>query len=122
MTFTTDTLESIDAAHEVHIETRAEDGRAYRTVIWIMVEDGAVYVRSVRGDDGRWYQRATANPAVKIVVGSVEIDAVARAAPDEQSVRRASEGLRRKYSPGSSLDAMLAAAVLHTTLRLEPPE
>jgi hypothetical protein len=47
---------------------------------------------------------------------------VARAAPDEQSVRSASEGLRRKYSPGSSLDAMLAAAVLHTTLRLEPLE
>ena len=122
MTFTTDTLESIDAAHEVHIETCAQDGRAYRTVIWIMVEDGAVYVRSVRGDDGRWYQRATANPAVKIVVGSVEIDAVARAAPDEQSVRSASEGLRRKYSPGPSLDAMLAPAVLHTTLRLEPLE
>jgi hypothetical protein len=122
MTFTTDTLESIDAAHEVHIETRREDGRAYRTVIWIMVEDDAVYVRSVRGDDGRWYQRATKNPAVKIVVGSFEIDAVARAAPDEQSVRSASEGLRRKYSPGTSLDAMLAAAVLHTTLRLEPLE
>ena len=122
MTFTTDTLESIDAAHEVLIETRAEDGRAYRTVIWIMVEDGAVYVRSVRGDDGRWYQQATANPAVKIVVGSVEIDAVAQVAPDEQSVRSASEGLRRKYSPGPSLDAMLAPAVLHTTLRLEPLE
>lgn len=122
MTFTTDTLESIDAAHEVHIETHAEDGRAYRTVIWIMVEDGAVYVRSVRGDDGRWYQRAIANPAVKIVVGSVEIDAVARAATDEQSVRSASEGLRRKYSPGPSLDSMLAAAVLPTTLRLEPLE
>lgn len=122
MAFTTATLESIDAAHEVHIETRAEDERTYRTVIWIMVEDGAVYVRSVRGDAGRWYQRATANPTVKIVVGSAEIDAVARAAPDEQSVRSASKGLRRKYSPGPSLDAMLAPAVLHTTLRLEPPE
>ena len=122
MAFTTATLESIDAAHEVHIETRAEDERTYRTVIWIMVEDGAVYVRSVRGDAGRWYQRATANPTVKIVVGSAEIDAVARAAPDEQSVRSASKGLRRKYSPGPSLDAMLAPAVLHTTLRLEPLE
>ncbi len=122
MIFTTATLESIDAAQEVHIETHAEDGRTYRTIIWIMVEGGAVYVRSVRGDAGRWYQRALANPTVKIVVGTVETDAVARLAQDEQSVRRASEGLRRKYSPGPSLDAMLASSVLHTTLRLEPPE
>jgi len=48
-------FESIDAAQEVLLETHTEDGRAYRTVIWIMVDDAAVYVRSVRGEAGRWH-------------------------------------------------------------------
>jgi hypothetical protein len=122
MTFPQVEFESVDAAQEVSLETYAEDGRAYRTVIWIMAEDDAVYVRSVRGEAGRWYQRARANPSVKIVVGPVEIDAMARLATDEQSIQSASAGLRRKYSPGSSLDSMLKPDVLHTTLRLDPVE
>jgi hypothetical protein len=113
-------LESIDAAQEVLLETHTETGRAYRTVIWIMVAADAIYVRSVRGEAGRWYQRARENPSVKIVMGPVEIDAVARLASDEQSIQRASAGLQRKYSPGPSLDAMLKPEVLHTTLRLDP--
>jgi len=120
MPFPKPQLESIDAAREVDIETRADNGRVYRTVIWIMVEDDVVYVRSVRGEAGRWYQRATADSNVKIVVGSVEIDAVARLAADERSIETASAGLRRKYAPGPSLDSMLKPDVLPTTLRLEP--
>ena len=119
MTFPQLQLDSIDAAQEVHIETYAQDGRAYRAIIWIMVEDDVVYVRSVRGEAGRWYQQALAHPNVKIIMGAVEIDAVARLAQDEQSIERASAGLRRKYAPGSSLDSMLKPDVLPTTLRLE---
>ena len=120
MPFPKPQLESIDASKEVLIETRAEDGRTYRTVIWIMVEDDVVYVRSVRGEGGRWYQRAIADPDVRIIVGTVEIDAVARLAADEQSIEATSAGLRRKYSPGSSLDSMFKPDVLPTTLRLDP--
>jgi len=119
MPFTTTELQSIASADEVLIETRAADGRTHRTVIWIMVDEGAVYVRSVRGDAGRWYQRAIADPTVKIVFGPLELDALARPAPDEQSIQRASDALRRKYPAGASVDAMLQPAVLHTTLRLE---
>jgi hypothetical protein len=42
------------------------------------------------------------------------------AAADSVSVKRASAGYRKKYRKGSSLDSMLVASVLPTTLRLEP--
>ena len=42
------------------------------------------------------------------------------AAADSASVKRVSDGYRKKYRKGSSLDSMLVPLVLPTTLRLEP--
>lgn len=120
MAFTADDLRTLDQAHEVLIETRAGDGRTYRTVIWIIVDEGDVFVRSVRGEAGRWYQRALANPSVRIIAGAMMLDATATPATDPQSIERTSAGLRRKYRPGASLDSMLVPKVRRTTLRLEP--
>lgn len=120
MSFATDELAAMDAAREVRIETYSADGRAHRAVIWIVVDGDRVFVRSVRGAAGRWYQRALADPRVRIIVGDMSIEAVARPASDDPSVEATSAGLRRKYRPGRSLDSMLVAHVLPTTLRLEP--
>ena len=55
MSFSGEDLSAIDAAEEVRIETQAPGGDIHRTIIWIMVDDGEVFVRSVNGEDGRWY-------------------------------------------------------------------
>ncbi len=107
------------AAREVVIETRSGD-RVTGTVIWVVVEDEKVYVRSVRGTPGRWYQRALAEPDVTLRVGGNRLRFRAVPAGDDESVERASEGLRRKYPKGRSLDSMLRPEVLRTTLLLEP--
>ena len=120
MAFTADDLRMLDQAREVLIETRAGDGRTYRTVIWIIVDEDDVFVRSVRGEAGRWYQRALADPSVRIIAGAVTLDATAMPATDPRSIERASAGLRRKYRPGASLESMLVPDVRPTTLRLEP--
>jgi hypothetical protein len=109
----------IASTKEVVIETRTR-GRARSTVIWVAVDDGIVYVRSVRGCSGRWYQRVLVDPEVVLVVGGTRIPTRAVAAPDPDSVARASEAFRRKYPRGGSLNAMLRPAVLDTTLRLDP--
>lgn len=119
MAFTQAELASIASAREVRIETQAGDGHTYRTVIWIVVDDGVVYIRSVRGDTGRWYQRTIANPSVKIIVGQLELHALGRPVADEPSIQRVSDALQRKYGTGASVDAMLDPVALHTTLRLE---
>lgn len=118
--FRTEDLELISATREVSIETRGGD-RLLRTVIWIVVDEENVYVRSVRGEAGRWYQRALANREVALHVGTIRIPAQATPASDAESVGRASEAFRRKYRKGSSLNAMVRPEVLGTTLRLEPP-
>jgi hypothetical protein len=111
-------VEEIAQAREVVVETRRGD-RIYTTIIWVVVDEEEVFVRSVRGDQGRWYRRATANPRVALRVGDDRFQFVATPANDPESIERVSEALRRKYR-GRSLDMMLLPETLETTLRLDP--
>jgi hypothetical protein len=119
MPLSVDQLQRISDTQMVEIETRRGE-RTRRTIIWVVVDDGEVFVRSVRGQSGRWYQRAVANPEVSLIVGEDRFRFTARPASDPESVERTSQALRAKYRPGRSLDSMLAPDVLETTLRLEP--
>ena len=107
------------AAKEPLIETRSGE-RVYETVIWVAASTDTLFVRSFRGDSGRWYQRAVSNPGVALIVGDVRVEFQAIAATDDESIHLASEGFLSKYQKGSSLDGMVHAGVLHTTLRLDP--
>jgi hypothetical protein len=118
MSLTAEQLQEIGEAREVVIETRRGD-RAIGTVIWVVVEDDDVYVRSVRGESGRWYRRALVDPGVALRVGDARLDFTAVPANDPDSIESVSEALRRKYR-GRSLENMLRAETLGTTLRLEP--
>jgi hypothetical protein len=111
-------LERISETREIVIETRRGE-RAFDTIIWVVVDDGEVFVRSVRGEEGRWYQRALADPNVALTVGGDCFDFVAVPAGDATSVERTSTALSRKYR-GRSLEMMLLPKTLGTTLRLDP--
>ena len=96
------------------------DGSTRRTRIWIVVEDGEVFVRSVRGERGHWYQAAREEPdRVAIIVGERVVPVRAIAAADDESIARTSAGLQHKYGRSRSVDSMLVPTTLHTTLRLE---
>ena len=121
MSFSGEDLAAIAAAEEIRIETQAPGGEAHRTIIWVVVDDGEVFVRSVNAERGRWYREAKANPAVAIHLGNQRIPATAIAADDPDSIERVSAALRAKYPRwGASLDSMLVPETLPTTLRLEP--
>ena len=97
------------------------DGSTRRTTIWIVVLDNDVYVRSVNGERGYWYQAARESPDdVAIVLGERVIPVRAVPADDDEAIARVNAGLENKYRPGPSLDSMLRPYNLHTTLRLEP--
>lgn len=119
MTLTGEQLRLLDETKEVHVRTRSGD-RTIDTIIWIVVIDGTVYVRSVKGEAGHWYQRALADPRVDILVGNERIPFEAVHVDDEDEIEAVSDALRAKYNPGVSLDNMTDASVLNTTLRLEP--
>lgn len=118
MPLSTGLLELVADTKEVLIETRSGE-EATRTVIWVGVSGDMVSVRSVRGESGRWYQRAIANDDVTLIIGEFRLELRAIPANDPASIEAASEGFGRKYPNSGSLDAMLRPEVLGTTLRLE---
>jgi hypothetical protein len=122
MSFSGEDLAALTAVEEIRIETQAPGGDAHRTIIWVVVDDGEVFVRSVNGAPARWYREAKANPAVAIhLKGRYRLPATAIPADDPDSIDRVSEAFRAKYARwGGSLQSMLEPHTLPTTLRLEP--
>ena len=87
--------------------------------IWVVVDGHEVFIRTYRGPKSRWYLELLAGPGALVVNGRrVPIRAID--ASDTVSVKRASDGYRKKYPTSDSLDAMLVQSVLPTTLRVEP--
>jgi hypothetical protein len=114
-------LDELSRRREVGIKTVRPDGTTRHVMIWVVVVDDEVYVRSWKGDRGYWYQAALDAPdEVWLIVGDRTVPVVARPAGDEQSIERCSEGLQRKYGRSRSVDSMLVPDILHATMRLEP--
>jgi hypothetical protein len=119
LSFPKRTLELFDGAREVDVETRSPQGRVHSVPIWVVVDGDEVFIRTYRGKTSRWYRELLSGPGALVVDGKrIRVRAVVAA--DSASVRRASDGYRKKYRRGGSLDAMLRRSVLPTTLRLEP--
>jgi hypothetical protein len=120
--FDAETLGLLGETREVRVETRRdEDSRVHRTIIWVVTVDGAVFVRSVRGERGRWYREIRSNPTSALHVGDTRIPVRAVPVSDGATIEAVSEAYREKYgrkSPGSTR-AMLRPETLPTTLRLE---
>jgi len=111
----------LETVREVDVETRmADDAPAHRTTIWTVVDDGEVYVRSLRGHAGRWYRELMANPEAILHVADEAVSVRAIAAADPDSVAHANAGYQRKYADSPYLGAMTADEILDTTVRLEP--
>lgn len=117
-------LDTFDAADEVHVETRRDaDSPGHSTVIWVVVVDGGVFVRSVRGEKGRWYREASANPEeIALRVDDERVPGKAVQEADAATVEKASGAFRAKYEashPGPTA-RIVREEVLQTTLRLLP--
>jgi hypothetical protein len=119
LSFPKATVALLDRTNEVDIETRSPKGTTHSVPIWIVVDGDDVFIRTYRGPTSRWFREIVAGPGALVVNGQ-RIPVRAIAATDAASVQRTSDGYRKKYRKGSSLDSMLVASVLPTTLRLEP--
>lgn len=113
-------VQRMDVAKEVEIETRSEEGRVHKVIIWIVVVDGVPYVRSVRGKKGRWYRELVARDGGVLHVGSRKVAVKPARVRSVGTIDEVSAAFWRKYTKSGSLFSMLRLAVLDTTLRLEP--
>jgi hypothetical protein len=121
--FDPETLNLLDEAKEVYIETsRDADSPEYQTIIWVVVVGSEVFVRSVRGRKGRWYQRISAHHEGALLAGDTRIPVRAAPATDNVTVETVSEAFRSKYEaawPGPTA-GIVRSKVLETTLKLSP--
>jgi hypothetical protein len=116
-------LRLLDETKEVRIETRRDgDSPEHRTIIWVVVVEGEVFVRSVRGQRGRWYREISANPEGALHVQDDRIPVQAAPATEEATVDAVSAAFRSKYQQSSpaSTEAMVRPETLPTTLKLSP--
>jgi len=121
--FDAETIDLLDETKEVRIETRRDDNSPeHRTVIWVVVVEGEVFVRSVRGSKGRWYREISSNPEGALHVEDDRIPVRAAPATDDTTVEAVSAAFRSKYQKSSpaSKEAMVRPETLPTTLKLSP--
>ena len=115
--FDADTLRELRDVKELRIRTEKHPKTA--VVIWIVVADDEVFVRSWLGPRGRWYRDlAAGGPAVLEFAGR-RIEVNASPVNDADSIARASAKFLRKYEPSSHAREMVRSEILSTTLRLE---
>jgi hypothetical protein len=117
--FDADTLRELRDVREVAIRTEKHPKSA--VVIWVVVADDEVFVRSVYGTKGRWYRDlAAGGPATLEFAGRRRLAVQAIPVSDAAAVDRASREYLRKYQQSTHAQEMVRSETLPTTLRLEP--
>jgi len=118
--FDANMLNQLTNTEEIEIETRSPTERTRRTIIWVIVDDNDVYVRSVHGGNGRWYQNITAKPDAAIHIDGRRLAVHAVPVTDEALIARVSNSYLRKYRGSPFVNSIVREEALPTTLRLEP--
>lgn len=116
--FNTDTLQELRNLQEVAIRTEKHPGSA--VVIWVVVADDEVFVRSVRGNKGRWYRDLATGGSATLEFAGRRLGVQAFPENDANAIARVSREYLTKYQPSPYAPAVVRAEVLPTTLRLEP--
>jgi hypothetical protein len=112
-------LRALERVREIRVAGRREDG-SLRTlvIVWHVVVDGALYIRSVRGTNGQWYQGVTQH-----FEGAISWDGETREvsyANDASCDAAIDAAYRAKYGTGSPVRAITSADARATTLRIDP--
>jgi hypothetical protein len=116
-------LRKIADADDLHIAPFREDGKTYGTLTWIwsVVVDGALYVRSYNGQNGRWYQAAIKQKAGRITAAGmtkeVSFEPVSGSLNDSID-----DAYRSKYASSQYLKPMISAQARAATVKLIPRE
>jgi hypothetical protein len=118
--FDAEALRALGDAHEVAIRTGKHP--AIAVVIWVVVADDEVFVRSVYGRRGRWYRDlAAGGPAtLELSGGRRQLSVEAVPVTDADAIDRVSRSFLRKYEPSPYAQSIVKPEILAMTLRLDP--
>jgi hypothetical protein len=117
--WTADELASLDREHEIRVAGRRADGTLRTlTIVWHVVVDGGLYVRSVKGTEGQWYKGVTRHLEGAISWAGQTRDVAYT--PDDTRDAEIDAGYTAKYGTGSATRSITNATATPTTLRVEP--
>lgn len=120
--WTSDELSKIDAADELHIQSRRRDGTLRRPrTIWVVRLGNDLYVRSVYGPTSAWYRGTQSSHAGHIGAGGVEKDVTFEdaALANANDIDAAYRTKYRRYA-ANIVETVISPQARATTLRLVP--
>lgn len=106
-------------ANEIDVVVPAPGRDDVRTPIWIVAVDGDLYVRSWKGENGRWYRRARKYRTGAVIINGREYQVRFILADEPRLEARIDDAYRAKYGRSSYTDAMTRPPATSTTLRLD---
>ena len=112
-------LSSLDKAREIRVAGRRQDGTIRTLVIvWHVVVDGALYVRSVRGEQGQWYRGVQRHfeGAISWATSLREVVYTLDSSHDDEI----DAAYTAKYGTGSATRSITNDTARQTTLRIDP--
>ncbi|MGW7684002.1 DUF2255 family protein [Kribbella sp. NPDC054772] len=117
--WTAEELQSLDRIGEIRVAGRRKDASLRTlTIVWHVVVDGNLYVRSVRGAEGSWYKGVLYHHEGAISWNGTTRDVTY--IPDSSVDDQIDTAYFDKYGKGSPSRAITNAAARATTLRVEP--
>jgi hypothetical protein len=116
--FDADTLRELRDLREIAIRTEKHPESA--VVIWVVVADDDVFVRSVRGSKGRWYRDLAAGASATLEFAGRQLAVQALPVSDAGLIAGASREYPQKYRTSPYAQSIVRNEVLPTTFRLEP--
>ncbi|HLH38721.1 MAG TPA: DUF2255 family protein [Bryobacteraceae bacterium] len=120
-TWSKDDLRKIAETDDLHISPFREDGKTYGTPTWIwsVVVEGALYVRSYNGKNGRWYQAALKQKAGRITAAGMTKEVGFE--PVSESINGSiDDAYRRKYASSPYLKPMIGENAREATVKVTP--
>jgi hypothetical protein len=118
--WTSEELETFGAAEEIRIAATDDSGLQPDVPVWVVRVGDALYVRSVKGRAGRWYQQLARSQVGRVRAGGLECEIRVEdpGAEVNPGINAAYEEKYGRY--GASYTAMTTPEVRSTTLRLVP--
>jgi hypothetical protein len=112
-------LGAIGAAEEIEVSSPREDGSMGEAVtIWVVRVGDDLFVRSVRGEHGAWYQRAEDKHVGRVEVEGATVD-VEFEDVGEENADEVDAAYREKYAAhADSVESITSADSRATTIRL----
>ena len=97
--------------------TGRNSGRTISIPVWLVLEDGKLYLLPVHGSDTQWYKNVLKKPTIRIAAGGADVELQAVPITDRAQVAAVVEQFRGKYGAGdvkqyySKFDVAVVAAL-----------